>query len=129
MKPTALLLVVSLAANAGLVATLALKPTLAPPAFRNFFGGAKADPVAASPARAAAPAASSAAAPGALWSKLRTDNLKALIAQLREAGFPIWAIRALVRAQVDADYNARMRELMQPDPNLPFWKSSGSTSG
>lgn len=125
MKLRAVLLAGSLLANAGLLAALAYEPSLAPPAFRDFFArGARspADPAGAIAATPSSPAKTK-VAPGGLWAALHSGSLKDLVARMQAAGFPIWAIRAAVATEVDARYVARMRELTQPDPNMPYWKT------
>lgn len=123
-----LLIAVSLAANLAL-AVFAFQPSLAPPAFRDFFrrGSGPAEGA----ARPSSPSGTKTAAkvattPPKLWATLQSDDLPGLVDRLRAAGFPIWAIRAVIQAQVDARYLARLRELTQPDPDAPFWKSTPS---
>jgi hypothetical protein len=116
---------VSFLANLALVATLALRPSLAPPAVRDFFGRHVT-------ADTHAPAAPAVERPGAagrpkLWPALDTGNdLPGLIARLRAAGFPANIIRDIIRSKVSESYDARMRTLREPDPNTPFWKLPSS---
>ena len=130
MKLAPLAIAGSLAANLVLLAALALRPALAPPAFRDFFArhfhfGDTLD--------AAAPAASVPRTPVArtkLWAALESgDNLATLIARLRAAGFPASTIREMVRTQINARYDARMRAITDPDPNTPFWKLKSTFYG
>jgi hypothetical protein len=129
MKPNTLLLAVSVAANAALLATFAFRPALAPPAFRDFFRS-EADRAAdlavrtkAAEAKAAADAKAAAAKKAGVWATLQTDDLKALIARLRAAGFSPAVIRAIVSARIDALFSARMTELAGMI-DTPYWKPS-----
>ena len=130
MKLSPLLLAGSLLANAALFGTLAWRPSLSPPAFRDFFrrNFHAADEVSAPPAlRAAAPPP--ARTDGALWSALQSDDLTSLVARLRHAGFPPNVIREIVRSQVNARYRTRISELVGPEPNVPYWRSQPYYSG
>ena len=126
MKLRPVLLTGSLLANAGLLAALAYEPSLAPPAFRDFFARGARLPVDTNGATAATSStpAKTKTPPGGLWTNLHSGSLKDLVARMQAAGFPIWAIRAVVASEVNGRYNARMRDLMQPDPNAPYWKTS-----
>jgi hypothetical protein len=123
-----LLIAVSLLVNVAFVAAFSLRPALVPPAFRDYFshGPSSASEAASDAAAKPKPAAKPAITHANLWSTLNTDDLPALVARLRAAGFPIYAIRAIVQAAVDARYGARMRALALPDPDAPFWKSTQS---
>ncbi|HWA08717.1 MAG TPA: hypothetical protein VG838_04535 [Opitutaceae bacterium] len=119
------LIAVSLAVNLFLAA-FAVRPSLAPPAFRDFFGGAR-----DGPARVASGASATANAGGRLaplWSRLQTDDLPALVARLRAAGFPTSLIRAVITAKINARYNSQFRALLEPDPSAPYWKQSNQLS-
>jgi hypothetical protein len=126
----ALILAVSLAANLACLAAVAFKPALAPPAFRDFFARhlsfATTDAAPATPAAAAASPAKKSPVP--LWATLHSDDLATVVARMRAAGFPIYAIRATLNALVDASYGARMRALITPDASQPFWKPNSLTS-
>ncbi|HVS53930.1 MAG TPA: hypothetical protein VHD62_16360 [Opitutaceae bacterium] len=126
MKP--LLLAGSLLANLAFALALAFQPALAPPAFRDFFARHFSF-FDSAPAPAAAPAhAATVAARPKLWATLHSDDLATLVARMRAAGFPIYAIRATLNVLLDATYGARMRALITPDPNQPFWKSNNLMS-
>jgi hypothetical protein len=117
-----LLICGSLFVNAALVAALVNRPTLAPPPMRDLFGAhtAPAAEANASPK----PAAAKQPAPK-LWAQLDTTDLRLLKTRLQAAGFPPDIIRRMIVSLVDAQYVPRMRALMQPDPNMPFWKQRG----
>jgi hypothetical protein len=113
---------VSFLANLALVATLALRPSLAPPAVRDFFGRHFAADTGV-PAAFAVERPGAAAARPKLWAALDAGNdLPGLIARLRAAGFPANIIRDIIRSKVSESYDARIRALREPDPNTPFWK-------
>lgn len=119
-----LLIALSLTANIFLAA-FALRPALAPPAFRDFFAGSHPASGRSSIAAASIESARKEAVhPAQLWSQLQTDDLPTLVARLRGMGFPIGIIRAIVTSEVNARYNPQMRALSEPDPRTPFWKPS-----
>lgn len=77
-------------------------------------------------AAVAAPASPSAipVAQADTWSKLRADDLPAMVQQLRDAGFPPDVVRAIMAAQLRELYAARIKAL---DPNADqraFWKAT-----
>ncbi len=133
MKLPALLLVGSLAANAALLGLFALRPALAPPAFRAYFVSDQqraanlAAENKAARARTAALAKTAAAKKAGVWSGLQTDDLKSLIARLRAAGFSPVVIRAIVNARLESTFSARMNELVG-SIDVPFWKPDGLSS-
>jgi len=128
MKPSALFFAGSLLANCALVGLFAFKPTLAPAAFRSFFGSTSAsaeNSTTASP-KPAPRATRANASPAQLWSTLKSDDLPSLITRLRAAGFPPDIVRAVVSSMVSEPYRARIAELNAPDPNVPYWKTTSN---
>lgn len=113
-------------ANIALVAVFAFQPNLAPPAMREalqrYLPVASASAPAPQPAKAATPATESPRERSQLWSKLASDDLRTLIARLRDAGFPPDVIRYVVQSQLAARYDPQMRALQINDPSLPFWE-------
>ena len=129
MKLPVVLLSVSLAANAALVATLALRPSLVPPSLRDYFfraGSSAGSKVKAGADDTAASAAKNAGkketAHVPLWSTFEVGDLKKLVAQLQAAGFPAYAIRAVVEDRLRDKYEGGLRKILQRDPNTPYWK-------
>ena len=128
MKPLTLLLAASLAANAALLGLFALRPALAPPAFRDFFKGDAsrsadlATESRAQHARAAAQSDAAAARRAGVWAALQTDDLRTLIARLCAAGFSPVLVRAIVNARLEAAFSARMNELLGTLADTRFWK-------
>lgn len=131
MKIPALILAGSLAANAVLVAvyfssdpaTTPTSPTNPPPASTTT--------PAARPA-AAAVATDAAAAPTAdpkTWTHLRSGDLRALAARLREAGFPPLLIRAVITAQVNDSLRTRFEEAFAQIEQKPFWATDTGIGG
>ncbi|MDO8542319.1 MAG: hypothetical protein Q7S40_17915 [Opitutaceae bacterium] len=131
MKLTTALLVVSLAANGGLLAVFAFKPALAPPSVRDFFAPDRGS--SAAPATAVAPTAPAAREPAGkpaagtqpfagLWAALQSDDLPTLVARLRAAGFSRTVVRSIVNARLEERFSSRFAEVMAPYPALPFWK-------
>jgi len=112
----------SLVLNLALLASLAWRPSLAPPGVRHFLGRLVQPAPASAPAPLAKPKPPPAAKPR-LWTTLDTgDDLAGLVAKLRAAGFPAGIVRAIVGAELGARYDARMRALFEPDASTPFWK-------
>jgi hypothetical protein len=138
MKLAPFLLAGSLVANAAFVGMFAFRPTFAPPALRDFFqsSSARAEAAAAARAQAQALAAQRAKADTArllasqalLWSALQSDDLPTLVARLRAAGFPPSVVRAIVSAQIDARFAARMKALTRQVEETPFWKPQATNS-
>ena len=122
MKPSALLLAGSLAANAALVAFFVLRPTTSPsaavaaasPGPQRGAAAGTADAKATDPA----PASSE-----KLWAQLQSGNLATLADRLRAAGFPPAMVRALVAAQVNEQFSARRKGLLAGQEERAFWKS------
>jgi hypothetical protein len=123
-----LLIALSLTANL-LLGAFALRPALAPPAFRDFFHGVHAvsdRPATVAPSAHAAPKGAN--GPGQLWARLQSDDLPTLVARLRANGFPATLIRAMINAEINARYSSRLRALTDPDPSGPYWKQSNILS-
>lgn len=58
-----------------------------------------------------------------LWARLQAEDLHHVAANLRRAGFPIPIVRAIVSAQVELQFAARMRkEVTEPVLATPFWQ-------
>lgn len=133
MKPSTLVLALSLGANAALLGLFALQPALAPPVIRDFFTSdaqRNAEATAkneAAAARTAAQAKAAVAKRSQLWASLQADDLKSLVARLKAAGFSPVVIRAIVNQRLEAQFSARMAELAGTI-DLPFWKPDPSTS-
>jgi len=123
MKLVPALLAGSAALNAALLGLMAVRPALAPAAMRDFFGGA-----ATAPTAGARPAERPAAGAAPIWARLQTDDLPALVARLRAAGFAPNIIRAILEAQIDERFHQRMTALVGTVASTPFWKPD-PTSG
>jgi hypothetical protein len=131
MKPTLILLALSLAANAALALAISLRPSLAPPAVRDWLdpAGAAAQAAAArqrderaAAARSRAEAARSAAVQAKLWSALDSDDLPTLVARLRTAGFSRTLILAILNARLEARFADRIHAVTAESENTPFWR-------
>ncbi|MEO6569591.1 MAG: hypothetical protein ABIO94_12570 [Opitutaceae bacterium] len=133
------LLAGSLLANLALLAALALRPSFAPPAVRDFIvehfhpGGGQpataasaAVPVSGSARGAASRSTGSSISDSRrlLGAAFETDDPLVLQARLRAAGFPPGVIVEIGRREIDVRFNARLLALTNPDPNTPFWKTS-----
>jgi hypothetical protein len=114
MKLRIFLLSISLAANAALIAVIAQR---APATDTNTSAG-----------KTAAAAKTSALQPET-WTALRpSDDLPALVARLREAGFPPEIVRAIVSAEISERFAARRKALLADQAELPFWKARSFSS-
>lgn len=124
MKTSTILLALSLAANAALLAVLGWRVT----------GGAVEVPqpdaagAALRPLKAAEPAGNNppgAMAAAGVWARLRTDDLTVLVARLRAAGFPPDVVLDMARALVGERFDARRLALSQAEFARPIWKRPG----
>ncbi|MEY2877648.1 MAG: hypothetical protein RLZZ15_28 [Verrucomicrobiota bacterium] len=136
MKTPLVLLAASLAGNALLAGLFVSRPGLLPPVVRDVFTSSTdraatdaaeaADATHARRSRAAAKSAADAKAAAAartgVWAALKTDDLPTLVARLRAAGFSAAVVRAVVNAQLEARFSARMNELLGTLGDTPFWK-------
>src|SRR4051794_27715053 len=58
-----------------------------------------------------------------VWSTLRGEELQKMVQQLRDSGFPIDIVRAILGAQIRESFAAR-RKAIDPDADTrPYWKS------
>ncbi len=131
MKLPAVLLAGSLAVNVALVVVCAFQPAIAPPLFRDAFASSSAPPssVASADASTKTVAVPHAAAPlGRVWESVRSDDLRAFVANLRSAGFSPAMIRAMVGAQIDIRFRDRMKDLVGTVKDTPFWKPDAMSS-
>lgn len=132
MKLSAVLLVGSLAANAALLGIFAFRWAAPASTVDGSSRGTPDKPPAASsgasaksrepthlnqPPKTPAPADAKAG----LWNELKTDDFAVLLARLRVAGFPDWAIRSVILYAVNDRYSGRMSALMRPLPT-DFWR-------
>ena len=117
----ALVIVVSLLANAGLTLLIARRPELASASVHDFV----VRHIQARPQVKVTPRAKISDAPPTktpLWDILRSEDPRTFIVRLRAAGFPPSVIRSLLSTEISARYDERIRALQDPDPNTPFWK-------
>jgi len=132
MKPIALLLGLSVAANAALVWTVLRSETA---------GNApdKAAVTAATPAAAKTAAARGAAGAAETapdkregsasitpWKTLGSESLAQMVVRLRTAGYPPSAIRALILGRLNEEMAARRKELMAGMEETPYWKNQAA---
>src|SRR3954470_2756414 len=129
MKLPVALVAGSLALNLALAALFAFRPSLAPPAVRDYFARHSSTPTETAAKKAVAPRASQPSSGSKLWPALATQDLATLTARLRAAGFPASIIRAILVQQLNDRYESRIRALQQPDPNLPYWRTSPYSNG
>jgi hypothetical protein len=132
MRPPPLLIALSLAANAALLAALILRPSLASPAWRDFFArspsteeiAAKKRIHDAETAKAAADRlVRGAAAESQLWSAIASDDTRTLIARLKAAGFPPSVVRLMVDVQLTAKARARFFAEVGDKASSPYWRA------
>lgn len=130
MKTTllAVLLVLSLAANAALYFQRG-SSSAAPGSDEKSASLAAKSGAASTTAAADAPAAAAAKSKAEVdqltkvRALLQTSDVKALIAQLRAAGFSSDLIRAIVAGKVNDQFSARRKALIAGQEEIPFWKT------
>ncbi len=122
MKPLPLLLILSLAANAALIA-LAVRSKSGP------FSTAVSSPhttaatsVGASPTDLTQGTSSASGIDAKTWATLQTGDPKTMAERLRTAGFPLAIVRAILTAQIDERYAAQRKALLANQPETPFWQ-------
>jgi hypothetical protein len=126
MNLRVVLLVGFTALNSGLIAAFVFQPSLAPAGLRSYLP--QRDPAAIResalhttkreiPARAK----ESTVAASELWSSLHSTDLATLVRRLREAGFPPTMVRAVVDAEVERQFNPRIKDLMRSVTETPYW--------
>lgn len=141
MKPSVLILACSVTANLALVAAFSAKPTLVPPAAREFFQStASAEATAAAAreqiradaaeraARKEAEAQRATATRKQLWAALDSEDLPTLVSRLRAAGFSRTVVLELIHAKLESRFADRFRSVVGEIENLPFWKPDPMTS-
>lgn len=111
-KVAPVVLAASLVLNVGLAALLAV-------------GAARPHPTSdlSAPAPARSAPASGPVIDSTVWPTLTSGDLPAMVARLREAGFPRNVVRAITSARLNEQFSARQKAL---DPNAdsrPFWKT------
>jgi hypothetical protein len=127
MKLPAVLLAVSLLANAALVGVLVLRPGNSVTAISDPTKPAGAASAAAAASAGAAPtaagksAANAAVKPQEAWGYLQTEDLAALVARLRAAGFPADVIRQMIRELVKERFDAKRFALEKDRFDTPFF--------
>ncbi|PTY01157.1 hypothetical protein [Opitutus sp. ER46] len=126
MKTSTLVLGISLVANAGIVTAIALRPSLAPESVQAAIGLAPTTPVAKPAPAAKAPRPAPTAG---LWDKLRAADLPTLITRLRAAGLSNEVIRAVVSAELDAQFAPQFEALSARLWPAEYWKGSVLMAG
>lgn len=123
MKPLPVLIALSLAANAALLAVLSLRATGS--------GSGSSSPsdssrhASASGSFAGRNAAS--AVDPKLWADLSSSEYSAQIARLRAAGFPEIVVRAIITAEIQTSFAARRKALSPPSAHQPYWQNPPPT--
>lgn len=127
MKPRALLLGASLVINTALLATLVLKPEMAPLALRSLLRHGHASHPDESPQTSAMGGVDHAGRGGnppikSHWQAMDTADLKVLVARLREAGYPPLIIRAIIAVRVDEVFRSRSEAILAKAGPKEYWK-------
>ena len=135
MKPLALLLALSIVANAALSFFLVRAQDKTIPNGTVSFGGVSyrivnglavgqdGKPVGGGDGKAAVQGGASIAGfDSKAWGNLQTADLKVLSERLRAAGFPTSLIRAIVAAQISERFSAQRKALLANQPEEPFWQ-------
>ena len=127
MRTPAVVLIVSLAANAALLGLIAIR--VSPPAPGSWFGGKLArltGSVAAPTLARVADRPAGGSQPAALspktWSALQANDLPGLVARLRAAGFPPDVVRAIVGDEVQKQFLDRYRQAYEKYGSTTYWK-------
>jgi hypothetical protein len=128
MKLPALLLTVSLLANAALVGVLVLRPgnsatTISDPTKPAMPGPTATAAVSTAAAQAAAgkSPANAGVKPQEAWDHLQTEDLAALVTRLRAAGFPADVIRHMIMELVKERFDAKRFALEKDRFDTPFF--------
>ncbi len=91
------------------------------------FAGRNSTGVKADSSAPAAPAGAPAAtAKDPSWTDFKTEDLPAMVQQLRDHGFPPHLVRAVASGRIRDLYAARFRALDPQSDSRPFWLSPGS---
>jgi hypothetical protein len=129
MKTPVIVLALSLAANAGLIAVLVSRSTDVAPTVVSPSPAAMAGASAAADAIKNSPhAAASGTAEPKTWEFLQTNDLPALVARLRAAGFPPNVVRRIVGTLVSERFDGRRLEIEKANLEAPFWTNPGNVS-
>jgi hypothetical protein len=120
MKTSNLILAASLTVNAALVAVVVIN---APSVFRSGPPGTDAGIQARLTRPVAQPDSPDGNAGVRIWVTFKGEDLKSLVARLRAAGFPPGVIRAIVKAQLDEQFHAQRKELVDKMGSRPYWNS------
>jgi hypothetical protein len=121
MKVSAIVLIASVAANAALLAALTVEPQPSIPSATSAAGGSSRD-AAKTDASMPAAATSRSAPTQDLWSVLNPSDTQALVARLRQAGFPNSVIRYVLAAQLRERYRPRLTEIVAKLQDTPYWQ-------
>jgi len=119
------LLVVSLAANVGLLAALAVRSPAAVRSrvpIRERSGPSRDESVSGSLAASSNRLAAGPAGDTLRWDRLYTDDLAEFTRRLRAAGFPPVMVRAAVMELIGERFAPRFRELTGPPRETAYWK-------
>jgi hypothetical protein len=123
MKPSALLLIVSVATNGALLAAVAFRSTPA----AKVTGPTTATPTATTGTAASTRPAVDVPAAG-LWSRLNTNNLDDLQHRLHAAGFPALEIRRILGWTIQEQVRVRQDAIRGRIEDTPYWKYPYATT-
>lgn len=126
MRFRSFLLVLSVVANAALLAAFALRPAATTALFRDVFQPgyhASRATTTERPVASANQTVSPATAAVSAWPEFQASDLSGLVARLRGAGFPPATIRVVVSNILRERYAVRMRELLPQQNPAEYWKN------
>ncbi len=128
MKFSTVILTLSLAANAALIAVLALRSDDSAVVSTPTAGPSDAAGSAAAATAGAGKKSSTGATgeTGKTWDRLRTDDLAVLVNRLRAAGFPETVVRRIVGTLVNERFDARRLDIEKTNLEAPFWANTGN---
>src|SRR5258708_2753398 len=121
MKLSPVILAVSLAANATLAGIFVFTQSSA-----DNGAGTSSDAQVQNAKKADTAAKVTAATEAKTWERLKTSNMKDMVAQLRAMGFPDSIVRAILSMQIHEQFAARRKEFLPPQEEVAFWKKQHS---
>jgi hypothetical protein len=124
MKPLALILALSIAANAAL-AILFVRSNAGRSQTSAQAGSVQgSDRKAGDVTKGSAGTVTIAGVDAKTWNNLQTGDVKVLADRLRAAGFPPAVVRAVIAALVDEKYAAQRKALLAKQDETPYWQRS-----
>ena len=125
MKPLALILTLSIAANAAFAILFIRSHAGHSQTVLQMSSGQGADRKAGDAAKGTSDAIAIAGVDAKTWSNLQVGDIKTFAERLRAAGFPPAVVRAVISSLVDEKYSAQRKALLAKQDETPYWQRSG----